>query len=131
MEQTHDIKGILFNFSGTIDTEGCEWFDLIWRKYRETGIPVSKSDYLCAHEYAEAQISERIHAPFEFFHMPFPISPDSGGTKPRRIFAFDRPYSFHEGVILHSCSCPQITSWRKRGNRSRFIERRLFLISPF
>ncbi|HJB72801.1 MULTISPECIES: HAD family hydrolase [unclassified Barnesiella] len=58
MEQTHDIKGILFNFSGTIDTEGCEWFDLIWRKYRETGIPVSKSDYLCAHEYAEAQISE-------------------------------------------------------------------------
>ncbi|AHF13950.1 hypothetical protein BARVI_11510 [Barnesiella viscericola DSM 18177] len=58
MEQIHDIKGILFNFSGTIDTGGCEWFDLIWQKYRETGIPVSKSDYLHAHEYAEAQIIE-------------------------------------------------------------------------
>ncbi|HIY48757.1 MAG TPA: HAD family hydrolase [Candidatus Barnesiella excrementavium] len=59
MKPKHDIKGILFNFSGTIDTEGCEWFDLIWRKYRETGIPVSKSDYLHAHEYAEAQIAEK------------------------------------------------------------------------
>lgn len=59
MKPKHDIKGILFNFSGTIDTEGCEWFDLIWRKYRETGIPVSKSDYLHAHEYAETQIAEK------------------------------------------------------------------------
>ncbi len=59
MEQKHDIKGILFNFSGTLDTEGCEWFDLIWRKYRDIAIPVSKRDYLCAHEYAETQITEK------------------------------------------------------------------------
>lgn len=71
MERRDDIKGILFNFSGTIDTEGCEWFDLIWRKYRDSGIPVSKSDYLHAHEYAEAQISERrlIEPGFNLYQM--------------------------------------------------------------
>lgn len=71
MEQKHDIKGILFNFSGTLDTEGCEWFDLIWRKYRDLGIPVSKSDYLCAHEYAESQIAEKrlIEPGFNLYQM--------------------------------------------------------------
>lgn len=59
MDQRHNIKSILFNFSGTLDTEGCEWFDLIWKEYRETNIPVSKIDYLHAHQYAEAQIAER------------------------------------------------------------------------
>lgn len=59
MNQRHNIKGILFNFSGTLDTEGYEWFDLIWQKYRESDIPVSKSDYLRAHQYAEAQIAEK------------------------------------------------------------------------
>ena len=57
MEKRHDIKGILFNFSGTIDTEGSDWFDLIWKEYREIGIPITKSDYLAAHEFAEKEIS--------------------------------------------------------------------------
>ena len=59
MEKRHDIKGILFNFSGTIDTEGSDWFDLIWKEYREIGIPITKSDYLAAHEFAEKEISEK------------------------------------------------------------------------
>ena len=33
------------------------------------------------------------------------------------------PSSFHEGLIRHSCSCPQMTSWRNWSNKSRRIER--------
>lgn len=71
MEQKHGIKGILFNFSGTLDTEGREWFDLIWQEYRDTHIPVSKSDYLCAHGYAEEQIVEKrlIKPGFNLYQM--------------------------------------------------------------
>ncbi len=69
MEQNHDIKGILFNFSGTIDTEGSDWFDLIWRQYRKIGIPVSKSDYRDALHFAEKKISEKelIKPSFNFY----------------------------------------------------------------
>ena len=71
MEQKHGIKGILFNFSGTLDTEGREWFDLIWQEYRDIHIPVSKSDYLCAHGYAEEQIVEKrlIKPGFNLYQM--------------------------------------------------------------
>ena len=65
MEKRHDIKGILFNFSGTIDTEGSDWFDLIWKEYREIGIPITKSDYLAAHEFAEKEISEKFYLTYQ------------------------------------------------------------------
>ena len=73
MEKRHDIKGILFNFSGTIDTEGSDWFDLIWKEYREIGIPITKSDYLAAHEFAEKEISEKglIEPWFNFYYLTY------------------------------------------------------------
>ncbi len=69
MKQTCDIHGILFNFSGTLDTEGSDWFDLIWKEYREIGIPVNKNDYLTAHEFAETEIirNRLIKPEFNFY----------------------------------------------------------------
>ena len=48
----------------------------------------------------QAQISERIHAPFEFFHLSFWNSPDKGGSKPTSIFFFEIPYSAQLGEII-------------------------------
>ena len=39
------IKGIIFDYGGTIDTGGDHWSEVIWRAYQEEGVPISKNSY--------------------------------------------------------------------------------------
>ena len=45
MKQFNNIKGIIFDYGGTIDTNGKHWAEVLWSRYKELNIPVSKEDF--------------------------------------------------------------------------------------
>ncbi len=51
------LKGLIFDYGGTIDTDGDHWSEVLWQAYRKEEIPVSKQDFLDAYVYAERQLA--------------------------------------------------------------------------
>ncbi|MCM1517652.1 MAG: HAD family hydrolase [Pseudoflavonifractor sp.] len=63
------IKGIIFDYGGTIDSRGVHWSEIIWDGYRQSGIDVSKEDFRDAYVYAERELARTRHIlPHHNFH---------------------------------------------------------------
>lgn len=52
------MKAILFDFGGTIDTDGVHWSEKFWEYYRRFGIQVGKSDFERAFVASERELAE-------------------------------------------------------------------------
>lgn len=50
------IKGLIFDYGGTIDTRGCHWGKMIWHAYQRHQVPVTETDYREAYVYAERML---------------------------------------------------------------------------
>lgn len=61
MENTPRIKGIIFDYGGTIDSRGVHWSEVIWDGYRHAGIPVGKDAFRDAYVYAERELARTRH----------------------------------------------------------------------
>ncbi|MDR2388677.1 MAG: HAD family hydrolase [Tannerellaceae bacterium] len=48
-----NLKGILFDYGGTIDTNGTHWAEVLWESYQTLGIPVTKESFRKAYVHAE------------------------------------------------------------------------------
>ena len=46
-------KGFVFDYRGTIDTQGCHWGKMIWHAYERAKIPVSEDEFQKAYVDAE------------------------------------------------------------------------------
>jgi len=57
MKQLTGIKGIIFDYGGTIDTNGKHWAEVIWNRYQELDIPVSKDDFKKAYVHGERTLA--------------------------------------------------------------------------
>lgn len=55
------IKGIIFDYGGTIDTGGDHWSEVIWKAYREENVPVSKEQFRDAYVFAERELARTRH----------------------------------------------------------------------
>ena len=53
MESIGDIKGIIFDYGGTLDSRGVHWSEVIWNGYIHAGIKLDKQDFRDAYVYAE------------------------------------------------------------------------------
>ena len=42
MFESDKIKGIIFDYGGTIDSNGMHWAEVIWMAYQAEEVPVSK-----------------------------------------------------------------------------------------
>ncbi len=63
------IKGILFDYGGTIDTNGIHWAEVIWEHYRKYELPLSKEDFLQAYRFGErALAANRVIEPAHSFY---------------------------------------------------------------
>lgn len=63
------IKGIIFDYGGTIDTGGDHWSEVIWNAYEKAGIPVTKESFRDAYVYAERELAKtRYILPHHNFH---------------------------------------------------------------
>ena len=52
------IKGIIFDYGGTIDTNGIHWGELIWEEYLNAGIAIDKELYREAYVHGERSLAK-------------------------------------------------------------------------
>ena len=52
------IKGVIFDYGGTIDTNSRHWAEVLWEKYRENEVPVEKSDFREAYVFGERSLAK-------------------------------------------------------------------------
>lgn len=53
------IKGLIFDYGGTLDTNGLHWAEVLWRQYEAIGLPVSKADFREAYVYGERTMGKQ------------------------------------------------------------------------
>ena len=57
MSKIKDIKGLIFDYGGTLDTNGTHWSEVIWKTYQEIGIPVRKEQFREAYVVGERYLA--------------------------------------------------------------------------
>ena len=55
------IKGIIFDYGGTIDSRGVHWSEVIWQGYQAAGVPVSKEQFRDCYVVAERELARVRH----------------------------------------------------------------------
>lgn len=66
----NNIKGIIFDYGGTIDSNGKHWAEVLWESYVDQHIPVTKEQFREAYVYAERYLATNIVIlPEDNFHI--------------------------------------------------------------
>ncbi len=55
------IKGIIFDYGGTLDTAGEHWSEVIWDAYRQAGVIAEKAQFREAYVFAERELARERH----------------------------------------------------------------------
>lgn len=64
----NSIKGIIFDYGGTIDTNGIHWGEVIWEQYQKAGVDIDRDLYRAAYVHAERTLAaQRIIMPEDTF----------------------------------------------------------------
>lgn len=58
MKKLENIQGIIFDYGGTIDTNSRHWAEVLWSKYVEHGVPVSKEAFREAYVFGERSLAK-------------------------------------------------------------------------
>ena len=58
MEKLENIKGIIFDYGGTIDTNSKHWAEVIWEQYEKHEVPVEKVDFREAYVFGERTLAK-------------------------------------------------------------------------
>ena len=51
------IRGIIFDYGGTIDSNGTHWAEVLWEAYKDNQVPVTKKDFRDAYIYGERYLA--------------------------------------------------------------------------
>ena len=63
------VKGLIFDYGGTLDTGGDHWSEVIWDAYGKAGVAVDKAEFREAYVYAERELARERHIlPAHDFH---------------------------------------------------------------
>ena len=57
MKMDH-IAALLFDYGGTIDSNGLHWSEVIWQAYEAEDVPVTKEDFRSAYVHAERTMAQ-------------------------------------------------------------------------
>lgn len=55
-----EIKGIIFDYGGTIDSNGKHWAEVLWESYQNNKIPVTKEQFREAYVYGERYLATNL-----------------------------------------------------------------------
>ncbi len=56
-----DIKGVIFDYGGTIDSRGVHWSEIIWDGYKKAQVPVDKQQFRECYVFAERELAKTRH----------------------------------------------------------------------
>ncbi|MBR1469401.1 MAG: HAD family hydrolase [Prevotella sp.] len=63
------IKGIIFDYGGTLDTAGCHWGQMLWHAYERQQVPVTEQQFRDAYVHGERTLGRNpIIKPDDTFH---------------------------------------------------------------
>lgn len=63
------VKGLIFDYGGTLDTGGDHWSEIIWAAWQKAGVAVDKPEFREAYVYAERELARERHIlPAHDFH---------------------------------------------------------------
>lgn len=63
------IKGIIFDYGGTLDSRGVHWSEVLWQGYQHALVPIDKNTFRTAYVEGERALArERIILPQDNFH---------------------------------------------------------------
>jgi len=63
------IKGIIFDYGGTLDSRGVHWSEVLWQGYQLAGVPIDKETFRTAYVEGERALArERIILPQDNFY---------------------------------------------------------------
>ena len=63
------IKGIIFDYGGTLDSRGVHWSEVLWQGFCQAGVPIDKETFRNAYVEGERALArERIILPQDNFH---------------------------------------------------------------
>ena len=57
MLNSNNIRGIIFDYGATIDSNGKHWAEVLWDAYIATGVPICKSEFKEAYVYGERYLA--------------------------------------------------------------------------
>lgn len=55
------VKGIIFDYGGTLDTGGDHWSEVIWAAWQQAGVAADKPTFREAYVYAERELARTLH----------------------------------------------------------------------
>lgn len=53
------VKGLIFDYGGTLDTGGTHWGKVLWHAYERCGVPIAEGMFREAYVYAERTLATR------------------------------------------------------------------------
>lgn len=56
-----NIKGVIFDYGGTIDSRGVHWSEVIWDGYKDAGVDVEKDEFRSCYVFAERELARVRH----------------------------------------------------------------------
>jgi putative hydrolase of the HAD superfamily len=63
------IKGIIFDYGGTLDSRGVHWSEVLWQGYQQASVPIDKDTFRTAYVEGERALArERIILPQDNFY---------------------------------------------------------------
>ena len=63
------IKGLIFDYGGTLDSRGVHWSEVLWSGYQHAAVPIDKETFRTAYVEGERALArERIILPQDNFH---------------------------------------------------------------
>ncbi len=60
MKKLENIKSLIFDFGGTIDTDGIHWSEKFWECYQKFNIPINKKQYEEAYRKGEPNVEQAL-----------------------------------------------------------------------
>lgn len=58
MQKFTDIKAVIFDYGGTLDTPARHWASVIFEAYRHAGVPVTNEEFRTAYVYGERALAK-------------------------------------------------------------------------
>ena len=57
MKKLTNVKGVIFDYGGTLDTNGRHWSEVLWDAYVRVGVPVEKNSFRDAYVHGERTLA--------------------------------------------------------------------------
>ncbi|MBQ4007174.1 MAG: HAD family hydrolase, partial [Muribaculaceae bacterium] len=58
---SNNIRGIIFDYGGTIDSRGVHWSWIIWDGYQQAQVPITLEQFREAYVFAERELAKVRH----------------------------------------------------------------------